>query len=203
MKKNNIGSDQNSSDSFLVKDFVENCNNQAFTILINRYKTKLFNQILYTVKDADLANDLYQDTCIKVLLMLRDGKYNEEGRFGGWLSRVCANVVMDYYRKNTARAMEVSMITSADDILNQLELSVPSTEYFLIQQGVRDDAVKLMNALPETQREILEMRYYQDLSFKEIAEKKGMSINTALGRMHYAVNNMRKLAAQHNVALSS
>lgn len=200
MKKTKIG--KSLSDSNLVKEFVVNNDNKAFTVLIERYRSRVYNQIFYTVKDEELANDLFQDTCVKVLMMLREGKYNEEGKFGAWLSRICNNIVMDHFRKRPAVA-ESSLVVNGDDILNRLELSEQSVEHYMIEEGVRDAAVKLMNALPETQREILEMRYYQDMSFKEIAEKKGVSINTALGRMHYAVNNMRKLAAQHAVALTA
>lgn len=191
------------SDSELVNRFI-NGDNHAFDLLVARYRTKVYNQIFFTVKDEDLANDLFQDTFIKVLTMLREGKYNEEGKFNAWLMRLTANIVMDYFRKKPASTE--SSLNSDDrafDVLNRIEYSEPSTEHHIVEQQVKDTAVKLMNSLPEAQREILEMRFYQDLSFKEIAEQKGMSINTALGRMHYAVNNMRKLAKKHSVALSA
>lgn len=192
------------TDSQLVNIFITEGNNSAFDALVERYRDKVYNQIFFTVKDEDLAHDLFQDTFMKVLLMLREGKYNEEGKFNAWLMRVTANIVMDYFRKKPST---VDNILSTDneniDILNRIELSEPSSEHTLVEQQVRDTAVKLMKSLPSTQREILEMRFYQDLSFKEIAEQKGMSINTALGRMHYAVNNMRKLAKKHSIALSA
>lgn len=193
------------SDSELVQNFVKHGDNNAFTQLIDRYRTRVYRQIFYIVKDEELANDLYQDTCIKVLLMLREGKYNEEGKFGAWLLRVTNNIVMDYYRKSPAPAMSSLYTTEGDpdDVFNRVELSEPPAEQYIVEAQVKEAAVKLMNSLPETQREILEMRFYQDMSFKEIADKKGMSINTALGRMHYAVNNMRKLARKHSVALTA
>lgn len=202
IKNNKIGNTL--TDSQLVHNFITHNDNRAFDELVKRYRDKVYNQIFFTVKDEDLANDLFQDTFVKVLIMLRDGKYNEEGKFNAWLMRVTSNIVMDYYRK---KPVAVDSITPNDnpasDILNRIDLAEPSTEHTLVEQQVRDTAVKLMNALPEAQREILQMRFYQDLSFKEIAEQKGLSINTALGRMHYAVNNMRKLAKQHSVALSA
>lgn len=192
------------SDSQLVELFVKGGDNRAFDMLLERYRDKVYNQIFYTVKDEDLANDLFQDTFMKVLLMLRDGKYNEEGKFSAWLMRVTSNIVMDYFRKRPSTIdSALSTNTESFDILNRLELSEPPAEHYIVEQQVKDTAVRLMESLPDTQREILEMRFYQDLSFKEIAEQKGLSINTALGRMHYAVNNMRKLAKKHSVALSA
>ena len=200
----NIKTGSRPSDSELVYRFIKEHDNSAFDALVNRYRDKVYNQIFFTVKDEDLANDLFQDTFMKVLVMLREGKYNEEGKFGAWLMRVAANMVMDYFRK---KPVTVDNTVSADnkgqDIFNRLELSEPSSEQSLIEEQITETAVRLMHSLPESQREILEMRFYQDLSFKEIAELKGMSINTALGRMHYAVNNMRKLAKRHSVALSA
>lgn len=193
------------SDSELVRSFVAHGDNSAFTQLIDRYRNRVYKQISYLVKDRELANDLFQDTCVKVLLMLREGKYNEEGKFSAWLQRVTNNIVMDYYRKSQNQAMS-SILTpegNNDDVFNRVELSEPPAEHYIVEQQVRDSAVKLMQSLPETQREILEMRFYKDMSFKEIADKKDISINTALGRMHYAVNNMRKLARKHRVALTA
>lgn len=202
--KNNIKACIRLSDSELVSRFVCDNDNMAFDFLVNRYRDKVYNQIFYTVKDEDLANDLFQDTFIKVLVMLRERKYNEEGKFSAWLMRVAANMVMDYFRK---KPVTVDNTATSDnkglDIFNRIELSEPSSEQSLIEEQIKETAVKLMNSLPESQREILEMRLYKDMSFKEIAEQKGMSINTALGRMHYAVNNMRKLAKRHSVALSA
>lgn len=194
---------KNLTDSELLDLFINGNDNRAFDALVNRYRDKVYNQIFYTVKDEELANDLFQDTFVKVLLMLREGKYNEEGKFSAWLMRVTCNIVMDYFRKRPAMVDNIGNDGNSYDIFNRIELSEPSSEHTLVEQQVKDSAVKLMNSLPETQREILEMRFYQDLSFKEIAEQKGMSINTALGRMHYAVNNMRKLAKKHAVALSA
>ena len=193
----------NLTDAELVSLYVSGRNNRAFDLLIQRHSKRVYNHILYTVKDSNRAHDLSQDTFMKVVLMLRDGKYSEEGKFQGWLMRVTANIIMDYYRKKPA-ALEglVSTDNTDIDILNRSEMSEPPVEELIVQEQVRNNAVKIMNSLPENQREIVKLRFYDDLSFKEIAEKKGMSINTALGRMHYAVNNMRKLAKQHSVALT-
>ena len=202
--KNIIKTGSRPTDSDLVARFMLEHDNMAFDTLVNRYRDKVYNQIFYTVKDEDLANDLFQDTFMKVLVMLREGKYNEEGKFGAWLMRVAANMVMDYYRKKPQTIDNtLSSDNNGTDIFNRIELSEPSSEQNIVEQQIKETAVKLMNSLPDPQREILEMRFYKDMSFKEIAEQKGMSINTALGRMHYAVNNMRKLAKRHSVALSA
>lgn len=193
------------TDSQLVHDFTIKGDNKAFNALVERHRAKIYNQILFTVRDSDVADDLYQDACIKLFMMLRDGKYSEEGKFPAWFARLTSNIVMDYYRRRPSTAEQNLSFDSEEvhDVFNRVELAEPSTEHKLVEQQIKDNAVRLMHALPETQREILEMRFYQDLSFKEIAEKKGLSINTALGRMHYAVNNMRKMARQYAVSLSA
>lgn len=203
MKKRNQGNSL--TDSELVRNYIENGDNAAFTHLLERYRSRVYNHILFTVRDEDLANDLYQDTCIKVFTMLRDGKYNEEGKFGAWLMRVTTNIMMDHFRRSApvSEPLYSNEKEKGIDLYNLAELSEPSIEKLIIDEQIKDSAVMLMNALPESQREILELRFYEDLSFKEIANMKGMSINTALGRMHYAVNNMRKLAKKHSVALSA
>lgn len=191
------------SDAELVHHFVENGDERAFDVLFKRHGKRMFNHILFTVKDEDVANDLFQDALLKVIMMLREHRYVEEGKFQGWLMRVTSNMIMDYYRRKPSTIDRTISTDDVDiDILNRQEFSEAPVEDVIVRNQVMEDALNLMNALPETQREIVELRFFRDLSFKEIAEKKGMSINTALGRMHYAVNNMRKLAKKHSVALA-
>ncbi|MDE5646998.1 MAG: sigma-70 family RNA polymerase sigma factor [Muribaculaceae bacterium] len=188
-------------DSLLIQQYIDG-DNRAFDLLLARHSTRIFNQICHTVKDIETANDLFQETFIKVVVLLRDGRYNEEGKFQGWLSRVAGNIVMDHFRHKPATAgLAVSTDDADIDILNREDLAEMPLEHTIVCQQAERDAVMIMKSLPEPQREILEMRFYRDMSFKEIAEQKGMSINTALGRMHYAVKNMRRLAERHNITL--
>ncbi|MDE6644607.1 MAG: sigma-70 family RNA polymerase sigma factor [Muribaculaceae bacterium] len=187
------------TDGELVKRYIAG-DDRAFDTLLARHSQRIFSQIKYLVKDNETANDLFQETFFKVITHLRYGRYREEGKFQGWLSRVANNIVMDYFRQKP----EIGDISTDDtdvDILNREELAEMPVEHTIVSRQVEHDATRIMQALPETQREIIEMRFYLDMSFKEIAEKKGMSINTALGRMHYAVKNMRRLAERHNITL--
>lgn len=175
---------------------------RAFDSILARHGSRIYNQINYIVKDRETADDLFQETFIKVVVLLRDGRYNEEGKLQGWLSRVANNVVMDHFRRTPeALSRTVSTDDCDIDILNREDLAEMPVEHTIVMRQREDDAVRIMQSLPETQREIIEMRFYRDMSFKEIADQKGMSINTALGRMHYAVKNMRRLAARHNITL--
>ncbi len=187
------------TDGELVRSYIAG-DDRAFDTLLSRHSQRIFSQIKYLVKDNETANDLFQETFCKVITHLRDGRYREEGKFQGWLSRVASNVVMDHFRQKPLIG-DVSTDDTEVEILNREELAEMPIEHTLISRQVEDDAAKIMQALPEPQREILEMRFFLDMSFKEIAEMKGISINTALGRMHYAVKNMRRLAEKHNITL--
>lgn len=187
------------TDGELVRSYIAG-DDRAFDTLLSRHSQRIFSQIKYLVKDNETANDLFQETFCKVITHLRDGRYREEGKFQGWLSRVANNVVMDHFRQKPLIG-DVSTDDTEVEILNREELAEMPIEHTLISRQVEDDAAKIMQALPEPQREILEMRFFLDMSFKEIAEMKGISINTALGRMHYAVKNMRRLAEKHNITL--
>ena len=178
-----------------------NGNNRAFDELLSRSQDKIFNYIMYVVKDEDLANDLFQETYLKVITKMQNGRYTDTGKFFWWLTRVAHNVIIDYYRaQKSSRIVEP---TKDNDLSNLNSNSVMDSnrESELANEQVLRDVKKLMEALPESQREVVFMRYYQELSFKEIAEMTGVSINTSLGRMRYALMNLRKLTHQHGVNL--
>ncbi len=178
-----------------------NGSNRAFDILLERNQSKLFSYILFVVRDREQANDLFQETFVKIITKLQERKYTTTGKFGAWIMRIAHNVIMDWYRsKRSDKTVEqgndndLSKFSPAD----LLDLNV---ENRYVNDQVMSDVKKIMNLLPATQREVVFMRFYQDLSFKEIAELTNVSINTALGRMRYAILNMRRIAKAHNVVL--
>ena len=178
-----------------------NGSNRAFDILLERNQLRLFSYILFVVRDREQANDLFQETFVKIITKLQEGKYTTTGKFGAWIMRIAHNVIMDWYRsKRSDKTVEqgndndLSKFSPAD----LLDLNV---ENRYVNDQVMSDVKKIMNLLPATQREVVFMRFYQDLSFKEIAELTNVSINTALGRMRYAILNMRRIAKAHNVVL--
>ena len=178
-----------------------NGNNRAFDELLSRSQDKIFNYIMYIVKDEDLANDLFQETFLKAITKMQSGRYTDSGKFFWWLTRVAHNVIIDYYRaQKSSRIVEP---TKDNDLSNLNSNSVMDgcRESEMANAQVLRDVKKLMEALPEQQREVVFMRYYQELSFKEIAKITGVSINTSLGRMRYALINLRKLTHQHGVNL--
>ena len=178
-----------------------NGSNRAFDILLERNQSRLFSYILFVVRDREQANDLFQETFVKIITKLQEGKYTTTGKFGAWIMRIAHNVIIDWYRsKRSDKTVEqgndndLSKFSPAD----LLDLNV---ENRYVNDQVMSDVKKIMNLLPATQREVVFMRFYQDLSFKEIAELTNVSINTALGRMRYAILNMRRIAKAHNVVL--
>ena len=178
-----------------------NGNNRAFDELLSRSQDKIFNYIMYIVKDENLANDLFQETYLKAITKLQSGRYTDSGRFFWWLTRVAHNVIIDYYRAQ--KSCHIVEPTKDNDLSNLNSNSVMDScrESEMANAQVLRDVKKLMEALPEQQREVVFMRYYQELSFKEIAKITGVSINTSLGRMRYALINLRKLTHQHGVNL--
>ncbi len=177
-------------------------NNRAFDELLSRIQDKLFTYIVCMVKDEELANDLFQETFIKAIMKLRDGKYRDNGKFSFWMTRIAHNVIIDHYRE--VKGMHIVEPSKDNDLQNLKVASVMESdrERGMVNEQVMQDVRRLMNALPQPQREVVFMRYYQDMSFKEIAQATGVSINTSLGRMRYALINMRRLSRQHNVNLS-
>jgi RNA polymerase sigma factor (sigma-70 family) len=168
--------------------------------LLRRHKTKIFTSIYLLVKDQYLAEDIFQDTFIKVINTLRSGRYNEEGKFLPWVMRIAHNLVIDYFR----REKRAPTITSADgtDVLNLIQIHEESAEDRMLREQTHVDLRKMIHHLPDEQKEVLIMRHYADLSFKEIAELTDVSINTALGRMRYALSNLRKMMNIKEVIVS-
>jgi RNA polymerase sigma-70 factor (ECF subfamily) len=175
-------------------------NNTAFDILLNRYKRTVHSYIFYTVRDRDLTEDIFQETFLKVIMAIKQGRYQENGKFKAWIMRLAHNLIIDNFRQET-NENTVSNDEMDIDLLNNMKLCDTNIEEEMIQEQVYEDVRKLLRHLPDNQREVLEMRYYQDLSFKEIADITGVSINTALGRARYALINMRRMAEEHKIQL--
>ena len=178
-----------------------NGSNRAFDILLERNQSRLFSYILFVGRDREQANDLFQETFVKIITKLQEGKYTTTGKFGAWIMRIAHNVIMDWYR---SKRSDKTVEQSNDNDLSKFspaDLLDLNVENRYVNDQVMSDVKKIMNLLPATQREVVFMRFYQDLSFKEIAELTNVSINTALGRMRYAILNMRRIAKAHNVVL--
>ena len=190
---------QNISDQQLVSAFLSG-DSLSIEHLILRHKDKVFGYILSKVKDVDLANDIFQEVFIKVINKLNEGRYNEEGKFIAWVMRISHNMVIDHFRKNA----RVKMIRSTDEfnIFDIIGGQEDCTEDFMVQSQVVKELKILITYLSAEQKEVLEMRFYADMTFKEIAQECNISINTALGRMRYALINLRKLQEKHHVNLS-
>lgn len=179
-----------------------NGNNKAFDILLKRHETRVFSYILSIVKNRDVADDIFQETFVKVITTIRQGRYAESGKFSAWVSRIAHNLIIDYYRQEKSENLLSADDEITPDIFNRKELSDVSIEDCLINDQIQTDVRRIIEALPENQREVLLMRYYRDMSFKEIAETTDVSINTALGRMRYAILNMRRIAEENNIILT-
>ena len=191
---------KNLSDEALIAKFAQG-ENEAFDELLNRYKNKLFSYILTIVKNRDTADDIFQDTFTKVIVTIKAGQYSESGRFVGYLFRLAHNNVIDHFRRQQ-NDLAVHEGNVDYDLFNNTELADPSLEEVLSSEQVKRDIRRLIRFLPEDQKKIIRQRYYLDMSFKEIAELEGISINTALGRVRYAIINMRKMADKYNISLA-
>ena len=176
-------------------------NNKAFDELLQRTQQKLFAYIMFVVRNEDLANDIFQETFVKVITKLQEGKYTDSGKFTFWLTRIAHNAIMDWYRTQKSE----HIVDLADDnnlsMLKGDQVMDMHRESEIVNEQVMQDVKRMMEALPASQREVVYMRFYQQLSFKEIAELTGVSINTSLGRMRYALMNMRKMAREHKIEL--
>jgi RNA polymerase sigma-70 factor (ECF subfamily) len=177
-------------------------NAQAIEVLINRHKSKVYTYILFVVKNECLAEDIFQDTFIKVISSLKQGKYNEQGVFVSWVVRIAHNLVIDYFRKNKKMPTISNDVSDELDMFNNVKYADMTIEDELIQGQISDKIRQLVYQLPEEQREVVLLRHFGDLSFKEIADQTGVSINTALGRMRYALINLRKLIEEKNLSLT-
>lgn len=188
------------TDEQLVSAYAQG-NNDAFDTLLRRHQDRVFNYILRIIKNEDVANDIFQETFVKAIMTIKQGRYTENGKFPAWISRIAHNLIIDYYRQEKSENVKSADLDDVD-LLNRKELCEATIEDIIITDQIHSDVKYLIEELPELQKEVLRMRYYQNLSFKEIAEMTGVSINTALGRMRYAVLNLRRLAQEKDIILT-
>lgn len=174
--------------------------NKAFDELLSRYQDKLFNYIYFVVHNQELAEDIFQETFVKAIVTIQQGRYTADGKFSAWITRIAHNLVIDSFRQER-NENTVSNDEGEIDLFNNAELCDDNIEMQMVNDQTLNDVRRLVDALPDNQREVVYMRYYQDLSFKEIADITGVSINTALGRMRYAILNMRRLAQEKEIIL--
>ena len=188
------------TDEELALSYV-NGDNRAFDLLLSHNQTKLFSYILFVVRNRDVADDIFQETFVKIITKLQQGKYTPSGKFSAWIMRIAHNVIMDWYRAQ--KADKVVDSTKENDLSNisGSEVVIGNIENQFISSQTLEDINKMMEHLPTTQREVVFMRYYQEMSFKEIAETTGVSINTSLGRMRYAILNLRKMVHENDMLL--
>lgn len=188
------------TDEELIRQFA-NGNNQAFDVLLMRHKSRVFTYILMVVRNRDLAEDIFQESFMKVIMTVKQGRYTDSGKFYAFVTRIAHNLIIDHYRRerneNTVSNEEFGEV----DLFNNVKLCDDTVEDVLVRSQVLDDVTKLMRHLPENQQEVVKLRFFEDYSFKEIADMTGVSINTALGRMRYAVLNMRRMAEDNNISL--
>jgi RNA polymerase sigma-70 factor (ECF subfamily) len=187
------------TDDELVKLY-ETGNNQAFEILLLRYKSKVYTYIYLIVRNRELTEDIFQDTFIKAITTIQTGRYVESGKFLAWINRIAHNLIIDHFRRekneNTVSADSVDY-----DIVNNAKFSEKSVEDTMSNEQVLSDVLHLIDLLPQSQQKVIRMRFFEDLSFKEIADRTDVSINTALGRMRYALLNMRRIASEKDLYL--
>lgn len=188
------------SDSNLIRAYREG-DERAFETLLNRYQSGVFSKIVFVVRDHEVANDLFQDTWIKVVKVLKSGKYVEEGKFGPWVMRIAHNAAIDHFRRNRKKRMVRP--TDEFDIFDTLAHDAPNAMDTMVQEEVLAELRQLIPALPEEQRAVVKMRLERQYSFKEIAEETGVSINTALGRMRYALINLRRMVDEQQLVLTT
>ncbi len=188
------------TDDQLVANYAKG-NNQAFDELLIRHQSRVFSYILHIVKNRDLAEDVFQETFVKAIMTIKQGRYSENGKFVAWITRIAHNLIIDHYRQEKS---ENTVSTDEDDtnLLNRKDLCEDNIEDAMVVEQIHKDVKRIIEALPESQREVLVMRYYRNMSFKEIADTTNVSINTALGRMRYAIMNMRRIAEENNIVLT-
>ncbi len=188
------------TDEQLVVVYAEG-NNSAFDILINRHRTNVYSYIYFIVRNRELAEDIFQETFVKAIITIKQGRYTENGKFRAWISRIAHNLIIDNFRQEK-NEQTISNDDCEIDLFNNSKLSDGTVEDMMVKDQILSDVKKLIEYLPDNQKEVLVLRYYQDLSFKEIADITGVSINTALGRMRYAILNMRRMADEKNMILT-
>jgi len=188
------------NDHELVQSFIKG-DHKSIEILIQRHKNRVFSYILLIVKNKELAEDIFQDTFIKVIRSLKRGKYIENGKFISWVLRIAHNLIIDHFRKEKLNGT-ISNDNTDVDLFNSRKFAEGNIEDQIISEQILSEVKHLIAELPEDQQQVIYMRHYQGLSFKEIAEQTGVSINTALGRMRYALINLRKLVEKKNLCLT-
>lgn len=188
------------ADSYLISQYLSG-DEKSLEILIDKHKSRIFNFIYSKVLDRYTSEDIFQETFIKVIKTLKKGLYNEEGKFLPWVMRISHNLIIDYFRKNKRLPMFDNC--ESFDIFSILKDDIPNAENTMIDNQIKKDLVKIISELPKDQKNVIMMRLYKNMSFKEIADISGVSINTALGRMRYAILNIRKLIEQHQIVLSA
>ncbi len=187
------------SDQELLHDYL-NGDEMAISTLLERYTPRIRNYLRLMLRDVERAEDILQETLIKVVTIIRNGRYNDQGRFLSWTLRIAHNMAIDYFRTTKNRPV-TNEAEAGYDLLGSLQNSETTTEDNIMQNETADQIRNLVNQLPDDQQEVVRLRYYSNLSFNEIAEQTGVSINTALGRMRYALINMRKMVKNNNIAL--
>lgn len=187
-------------DNVLINEYLSG-SNEAFDTLLSRYKQRIYSFIYSKIKDKDIVDDIFQDTFIKVIKSLKKGTYNEEGRFLSWVMRIAHNLIVDHFRRKKRMPMYDSH-DNAYDVFYKMSEPSKNVEDFLIDTQIKADLNALMLELPQNQLEVLRMRLFQDMSFKEIAERTNVSINTSLGRMRYGLINLRKLIDERNLTMT-
>ena len=188
------------ADEQLVEMYAKG-DNSAFDVLLSRYQQKLYSYILFLVHNEDTANDLFQETFVKAIVTIQQGRYVESGKFSSWLTRIAHNLIIDKYRQDK-NANLISNDNDECDIFNNAALSDITVEMKIIKEQSLADVERLVKELPAVQQEVVYMRFYQNLSFKEIAEATGVSINTALGRMRYGLINLRRMVEERGIVLT-
>lgn len=186
------------TDEELAMSYIDG-NNRAFDVLLERNQTKLFTYIMFVVRDRETADDVFQETFVKVITRLHAGQYAATGKFSGWIMRIAHNVIMDWFRDQ--KSQKLVELTEDNNLSNVGEIFDTNRENQFVNEQVLNDVQKMMRLLPAPQREVVYMRFYQQMSFKEIAETTNVSINTSLGRMRYAILNLRRMARKHNLSL--
>lgn len=191
---------KNMTDDVLVKLYLEG-NNVAFDTLLERYQDKLYRYIFFLVRSREVTEDIFQETFVKAIVNLQQGRYQSDGKFAAWITRIAHNLVIDLFRQERNENL-ISNDESEIDLLNSAKFSEGTIESQMVNKQVLKDVARLVDELPEAQREVVRMRFFENKSFKEIAESEGISINTALGRVRYAISNMRRIAAEKRISLA-
>ncbi|QBO57543.1 RNA polymerase sigma factor [Chryseobacterium salivictor] len=193
----------NHTDSWLISNF-KNGNEKALAVLIERHQKEIFTFIFYKIMDETLANDVFQDTFMKIIVKLKEGKYNEEGKFVLWAKRIAHNLVIDHFRLKAKhnKVSETSYDNEEFSIFDLIAGKEENIEDQLISRQIQEDLMRMLDYLPENQQEVVRLRFFDGLSFKEIADQTGASINTTLGRVRYALINLRKIMDEHQIVLT-